>query len=555
MNCIRLVISIATYIGSGTTDSLKNGDSLSHAQVRVLQAIMAPLLATLPPELFQDITSLLLLPDQAALGRTCKLLNRLLTPVIWAHVELHPRGTHEGFDPMYVDDLDLEDEPEHPYKRLLLEPTSRKYAEQDLDTRLAALAITKDTLGWRHYCDRYTTPKDLFLGVKETITKERWYFLAQLVQTLCMSVQADDKMVEMIASFSNLRSLELIGRCRERFAATAPDVYLPRLESLTLRGYFSAALARKFCGNAEHITHLNLGLLATRTDDAAYDKTLLDESSTDDSGALLSDEEAERYQQNGAEAAAIASQTGNNNNGDPEADTHEKESDEESDDESDEEEEAWALHAPIWLPRNLPQRFKSLTHLHLVKPFTGETRWDWAHDRLIHIPHRYEQIVNKEWVFLLQAVAGTLKELILEHRVPMSVGDTLGDSDAVPERKRSSGDRHQPSWVSTDPDRGDVQFATSVLQLLLEKSDSFLRLRKLSFRGIQIKGLPIGSKSDELLHQRFPNCSIDIFEPAYPIHSDIYHEAVQEDGDGLLASVSFYTDYKTRFGPQWTIQN
>jgi hypothetical protein len=71
--------------------------------------------------------------------------------------------------------------------------------------------------------------------------------------------------------------------------------------------------------------------------------------------------------------------------------------------------------------------------------------------------------------------------------------------------------------------------------------------------------------NDSLMRQAFPNCSIDIFEPAYPLHvypGNIYqnwpderHEANQDEGDGLLYDASFYNDYKKRFGPQWRIQD
>jgi hypothetical protein len=546
---------------------------------------MAPLLTTLPNELFQEIASLLLLPDQAALGRTCKQLNQLLTPTIWSDVELHHRGTHEGMDVDHEMDswarqdpeerleMALADEPGYPYKKLVLEPSRRKYSQIEFDpVQWAKRAKLRTARTYTRYEINITNDysqcgrEKLLLNVRKFTSNTRWDFLAQLVQSLCISVGVNNKVVEMIASFSNLRNLELTGyplHKGDQATAAAPDLYLPRLEFLKLRGYLSGALARRFCGsNAEHITHLNLGLLATTTDDAAYTGTLL--KINDENSALVSDEEAESYLQNGAEAAATLAPKAED--GSDDADTGEEE---DEDDENDEEQQPWSLHSPIWLPRWLSQRFATLTHLHLVKPYTGESQWMFVHDGYIDIPHRYEQILNKEWVFLLQAVAGTLKELILEHRLPMLVGDTIGDSDPIPEEKRSSDAAALPDW-DRGSDRGDEIFCQSVLRFLLEESNSFSRLGQLSFRGIQVKGLPTRQDNaddevpgrngvldnDELLSRAFPNCNIDIFEPAYPIH--VYsgqtfqqrpeegQEAGQDEGDGLLHDASFYNDYINR---------
>lgn len=108
---------------------------------------------------------------------------------------------------------------------------------------------------------------------------------------------------------------------------------------------------------------------------------------------------------------------------------------------------------------------------------TGEINLSLAHDTFIHIPHRYEQVLNKEWGFLLQAVAGTLKELIFEHRVSMRVSDIAGDGSPHPESKRSSnrssGYHLNYAAVSTEPNRGDELLCRPVLRLSSEESNSF----------------------------------------------------------------------------------
>lgn len=550
---------------------------------------MSPTLSSLPVELLYTIISSLLLPDQAALCRVNKTLNRLLTPVVWSDIELHHRGTHEGIDieeAIYsLDDEDAQEytarlrapEAGYAHKRLVLKPSSRKYAQvaynrlrwkRALDSR-GRLSLSSSSGRATDNCNRRNFQfgrEEKLVGVRKITSKERWEELAQHVHSICMSIGVDDEVVETIASFKNLRSLELIGLPLENgHAATAPDVKLYNLENLKLRGYFSAALARKLCSNAEHIKYLDIGLLATSTDDKAYEDTLL---ANDDDQAVVTPQRAEYYQENGAEAVALRSQL------DP-SESVIKNSDDSEDDETDEdedEEQPWALHSPIWLPKTLPQRFTSLTHLHLVKPYSGDSMF-LDQDSFAHIPHRYEQILNQEWVFMLEAVAGTLKELILEHRIPMEVGDTVGDGDPHPVGKGSGRSMHFGS--NRGPDRGDELFCESVLRLLLEGSNRFSQLKQLSFRGIQIKGIKVDKDAEtipgtgntldnyDLLRLSFPDCQIELFEKAYPIHvyaGNVYqswpedrHEAMQDQGDGLLYNQSYFNDYKKRFGPQWRV--
>lgn len=551
-------------------------------------------LTSVPIELFREITSLLLRPDQAALARTCKACNRLLTPVVWGDIELHHLGTHEGINieneaddfnirhreavEARLADAEVEDSM-YPFKKLIYETSSRKYSQYGFNPEAWSASIKEK--GWgvpgglttraTDNCNRRNFQhgrEEKFVGAMRIASKERWDELAQHVHSLCMSVGVDDEVVEVIASFRNLCSLELIGLPLERgHSATAREVNLPRLQNLKLRGYLPAALARNICHKANNVTHLDIGLLATPTDDAAYKTTLL---KNDDSSALVTEGEAEEFQRNGAEAASRSLQAEGAKSESPHAD--EEEGEEDSDDESDEEEPPWALHSPIWLPRSLAPALSGVTHLHLVKPATGETGSTFAFDHFNHIPHRYEQVLCMEWVFLLEAVACSLKELVLEHRIPMEVGDTVGDGDSLP---KSRGSRSLPHWRSPDADRGDELLCRSVLRFMLEHRRDFSNLRRLALRGIQMSGLKTDSDSDqvpgdngvpdndEALRRAFPNCEIDIFQETYPIHvyaGYVYqswpqnrHEAMQDEGDGLLWDLSYYNDYKKRFGPQWRI--
>ncbi|KAF7541459.1 hypothetical protein G7054_g520 [Neopestalotiopsis clavispora] len=594
---------------------------------------MAPSLQTIPPELFREIVASLLPPDQANLSRTCKAIHRNVTPLLWSEIELHHRGTHEGVnmeneDEMYElfeddeesdEDCDLPGQThdatlhaKYPYKNCILEPSARKYGQPEFHEDPARwiervrfgrqpakeISCPRSRLSENSNRRNYQFGREeLFVSVRGWSSRDRWADLAQHVRSLCISIGVDNEVAEVIGSFPNLTSLELIGLpCNNGHSALAPDIHLPKLQNLKLRGYLSSAFVRKVCNNAKHINHLDIGLLATPKDDEAYKKTLLVEN---DDTTPVSEEQAENFQKNGSEVAALAkiariakkdsSDNGDSDEGSDEGSDEDSDEDEGSDDEDDEDDEEeydefdeederqfpWALHSPIWLPRTLPPKLTSITHLHLTKPYTGETNLGClGTDRFKDIPHRYEQVLCLEWAALLKGVAATLKELILEHRVPQNVGDTVNDGDSWPETKGSY--RREAFFHGTqNPDRGDVIFCQSVLPLLLEQSRSFTSLRRLALRGIQVKGISTRADAvdtpgqngvrdnDELLQEAYPGCDIEIFEEAYAIHvyaGSIYecwsphrHEAAQDQSDGLLHDDSFFNDYKMRFGPQWKI--
>jgi hypothetical protein len=542
------------------------------------------LLLSTPPELLREIATLLLLPDQASLARSCKALNQLLTPVVWSEVELHHSGTHEGIDidsevgslsyqdPVRRMEDALEEDSEYPYKKLIFEPSSRKYSQVSFDPRQWAEpfkakgeGIQREPTRSTDNCNRRNYQfgrEESFIKVKKITSEKRWAELASYVQMLCISTGVDEEVLEVIGDLANLQSLELVGYPLEAgHHVTVPAIRLAHLRNLKLRGYFPSAVVREICSNAQQVTHLDLGLLATATHDKAYAKTLLP------TGGLENEDDEDSEDEHDED-----------DNEDEHDDDHNKDDHDDNDgddDDDDEDEEPYALHSPIWLPKSLPGQFLSLTHLHLVRPYTGETGYLTAHDSFIAVPDRYEKLICMEWVTLLEGVAGSLKELILEHRIPMHVGDTVGDGDPHPETK---GTEAVSSWGQAgEQDPGDKLFCNSVLRLLIEHSDRFSKLKYLAFRGIEIKGMKIRSDlsatpgkrgtpdNDECLHEAYPDCNIEIFTRAYPIYvydGSVYqgwprnrHEAMQDEGDGLLYNLSYYNDYKKRFGPQWRIKD
>ncbi|KAK9420197.1 hypothetical protein SUNI508_06725 [Seiridium unicorne] len=566
---------------------------------------MSSSLTSLPRELVRDISSWLLSPDQAALCRTCKALNALLTPIVWSEIELHHRGTHEGIDiPAVVANFEngedwnnhdyLRNKNAHyPYKNHVFEPSHRKYAECGFDPSewKKRYHRKEEFFAWPYSSKNPSAPsreptikipnnqfgrEEKFISVHKITSEGRWNQLARYVCSLCMSIGVDDEVVMVIGSLQNLKSLELVGLAKvEDHAPTAVDIVLPRLENLKLRGYFSSALVRQICNNAEHIKYLDLGLLATSTDDEAYKDTLLAARGT---RAPVIMAQAEHYQRNGSEALAVASisslpVTGDLENNDDEDDEETNYDEEWFRHMDDDDVWPWALHGPIWLPRSLPPRLTSLTHLHLVKPYTGETEIDVRCDGFSDIPHRYEQVLCIEWRLLLQGVGHSLKELILEHRAPAARGDCVGDGDPHPLKKKLW------NWAdvirsSAENDRGDELFCKSVLRLLLEQNSHFSNLRHLALRGIRINGLATQIHSvvesggdtalnDERLRKAYPYCEIELFEDPYPIDADsdavftndaqYTNAAIQDEGDGLLHSLWFYNDYRKRYGPQWRV--
>ena len=431
----------------------------------------------------------------------------------------------------------------YPYKETISRNSSRAYC-QPWDPRVWARKM--DLMAERQRrrgafpgratdnCNRDTYQfgrEEWFTRVKRGTPKARWNVLAGHVRSLCMSIGVDAEVMEVLASLKNLTSLELVGLpLEEGHPEDAPVIRLPALKDLKLRGYFPVSLVREICNNARHVAHLNLGLLATPREDKTRHVAFLG-NETEDS---------------------------------------------ESDDDSDSDEEGavpWALHSPLWLPPTLPGQMTALTHLHLVRPHLSQLRI--VGDDFQHIPKSYEQALCDEWVALLRGTAGTLRELILEHRVPRSCGDTVCDGGYEKEAKKGIHRLTYNPYDSGDRDMGDVLFCRTVLCFLFENSGLFSNLQRLAIRGIQIRGIATTKNSvdipgrdgvpnnDRLLRLVFPKCDIELCEGIYPIHvyaGDIYqnwpanrHEAMQDAGDGLLYNLSFYNDYRMSYGPQWKV--
>lgn len=539
---------------------------------------------TLPREILHDVVSRLLVPDQSALARTCRFLHEQLTPFVWQEVELHHRGVHEGLVLWELLDrsIDPDDEDyhrnnsvseEYPFgdcagiTALQAQPSSRKYVQSATDREAwrvhAGARELRDANGRARGKERATDNsnrhiyqfgrEELFLGIKTAQSPQlRWTELAAHVQSLCMSIAVDEEVCMMLADLVNLRSLQLVGlplekewengnhlRADSTPYPSLPAMTFPSLRKLRLRGYIPTHLVREIIGsNGSGITHLDLGLVAGPREDKL--NPMLPSFPDDE-------------------------------------DSDDDDDDDNSQEELDDEKPPWGLHSPHWLQgeSGLPAPLSSLTHLCLVKPYTGEIYSSFSTDSFEDMPSEYEQVIYNEWAAILDSAASTLKEAIFEQRVVIEAGDTVGDGDPHPERKGSQ--------FRVDPDRADVQFCETILhRFLLGGRASFPHLQHLGLRGIRIRGIPtlaeevdggdaaipgVGDvpSNEKRLRTALPACDVELFEPAYPIHvyagyiyqcwSTNRHEASQDSGDGLLHDESFFNDYRRRFGPDWRIDD
>lgn len=362
----------------------------------------------------------------------------------------------------------------------------------------------------------------MFLRTSRLSPAPRWQGLAEHVKSLCMSIGIDGEVMGVIATLQNLGSLELVGLPLEEHALDTPSVALPRLQNLRLRGYFPVAFVRQVYGNARRITHLDLGLLAMKADDAAHGETLLID------------------EQNGVEEAVRIPRL---------------------------------PHSPLWLPAvGPPDQSPALTHLHLIKPFMSDL--GIYQEDLWHVPDEYEDALNAEWVSLIRGVAGSLQELVLEHRLPVAQSGVWNRQDPGP----------IPPGYRYEQLDGDFDFCQTVLPFLAANSSLFPNLKRLELRGIRIDDVPprtlAATDSDQgqgqgqvdmvdydtLLRLAFPECQVSIWQSPYPIHvfptsswssgpSLTRYTVMQDDGDGLLWGAALYNDYRKRFGPPWANTN
>lgn len=252
LTCLRLRFSKKKKITSLCDSSKRTdlpGSCIKFTKSQFREPLTMASIFSIAPEVLHEITSWLLVPDQAALVRTCKRLHDQLTPVVWNEVELHHRGVHEGLIIwQLLDDCSLDQawadrkvSEEYPFGDCAYRPSSRKYAQPERG-RKAWLAYGKE-VGARKRDSSGREPRaadngnrqtyqygrgKLFLGLKGgggggplTCPPSRWAGLAAHVQSLCMSVAVDRDVWAVLADLVNLRSLQLVGPSARRGVGAA----------------------------------------------------------------------------------------------------------------------------------------------------------------------------------------------------------------------------------------------------------------------------------------------------------------------------------------------
>ncbi|RTE78609.1 hypothetical protein BHE90_006938 [Fusarium euwallaceae] len=186
--------------------------------------------ATLPNEIIIEISSHLSLGQKSNFSRTCKRLDALIEPQIWADLELHAKGYH-----------DSRDEIKHPPP--FKSPSDRVYR-----------------------CYHYrggVSPLNTLRQLVETRDQDRLRILASRVRSLCSVIDTGDKIWNILPYCVNLEVLELNARWDEVDQRTN-EVRLPPLPKLRfakLLGYIPRAGARWILRSGPTLERLELGML------------------------------------------------------------------------------------------------------------------------------------------------------------------------------------------------------------------------------------------------------------------------------------------------------
>ncbi|RSL64472.1 hypothetical protein CEP54_004725 [Fusarium duplospermum] len=185
---------------------------------------------TLPNEIIIEISSYLTLGQKSNFSRTCKRLDDLLEPHIWADVELHLKGYHESRD-------EIKHPP--PFKS----PSDRVYRRGHFRGGLSPLNVLRQ----------------LF----ETWDLDRLKKVASRVRSFCGVIDTGDKIWNILPDCVNLEVLELNARWDEVDQRTneirLPP--LPKLRFVKLIGHIPREGARWILRSGPTLERLELWML------------------------------------------------------------------------------------------------------------------------------------------------------------------------------------------------------------------------------------------------------------------------------------------------------
>ncbi|KAJ7835999.1 hypothetical protein B0H13DRAFT_2107592 [Mycena leptocephala] len=420
------------------------------------------------------------------LMRVNKSLSRLVEPMLYSQVELHPPNYHEYYRyPSEADNIPNE---------------HRKYwTEAFVYADMKKLRASFKT-------DSFMA---LFQDTDASPPRARREALAKHVRLLCLELSLDNSDTHVadpfgiIASFQNLTHLELTMNwpcqhqiwnkvARDFLAKSHPP--LENLRTLRLRGYLPKELVQYLGRGTTGILDLELAVL---------DRPI---------GSSLVYDRQNPPRKRKSE--------GYEDDQDDDEDDDEDDTAENSDAESFEHEECIAPRALATLEDiDLARQFSSLAHLRLCWP--AESLCGGVQD--VYVSVASDITILKEWAALIRATRGTLEHLILDQR-PFAEEieqDTTGDEEFL--RAYAYGP-------------GYDRFVEHALPALIEDGAEWPRLRSVHLHGFDVPPKDGGEVNDAVDQpQRLLEVVAARFEPlGVDVRSDLGRRMVYEDDDGVI---------------------
>ncbi|KAJ6497355.1 hypothetical protein C8R45DRAFT_982647 [Mycena sanguinolenta] len=449
------------------------------------------MLLSLANELQALICSLQDHHNLTVLMRVNRSLSRLIEPMLYSQVELHPPGYHDYYAfPNEADTIPLE---------------HRNYWTE--------ASVYEPFEGRKEVHARYKTDSfmTLFEDSENGHPRARREALAKHVRLLCLELSLDNSDTYagdpfgILASFQNLTHLELTINWPHRpqiwdkivrvfLAKHRPP--LENLRTLRLRGYVPKEFVQYLCRGTTGILDLELAVL---------DRPI---------GSILV---GDRMNPPPRKRKSTADEDGGDGEEDSEDDA------EEDDDAEDFDEECIAPRALATLGDiDLATQFSSLTRLRLCRP--AESLSEPVQDT--HVSVASDVAILKEWAALIRATCGTLEHLVLDQR-PFAE-EIEQDSTTDEEFLRLS-----PYGAGYD------RFVEHVLPVLREDGAQWPRLKSVHLHGFDVPPKDDENEDDHAVdkRQRLLEVVAARFGPlGVDVRSDLGRRMVFEDGDGVIRS-------------------
>ncbi|KAF7350842.1 hypothetical protein MSAN_01646200 [Mycena sanguinolenta] len=374
--------------------------------------------------------------DLTVLMRVNKSLCRLVEPMLYSKVELHPPGYHEYY--AFPSEMDT------------IPPEPRNYWTK------ASVYDALDGLDEIHAAYKTESFMKLFDDSDDGHSRARREALAKYVRVLCLELPLDNSDEDVadplgiLASFQNLTHLELTMNwayqqeisnkvVRDFLAKSRPP--LESLRTLRLRGYLPKEFVQYLCRGTTSISDLELAVLDRPIGSSlAYDRRNPPRK-----------RKSEGYE-------------------DEDEDDDEDDTAEDSDAEDFEHEECIAPRALATLGDvDLTRQFASLTRLRLCRP--AESQRGGVKD--VYVSVVSDIAILKEWAALIRATRSTLEHLVLDQR-PFAEEIELD----------STGDEEFLRAYAYGP--GYDRFVEHALPALIEDGAEWPRLKSVHLHGFDV---------------------------------------------------------------------